>query len=474
MRLIQLLRMIGGRKAVFLATLFSVVAAVAVVSLLSPKEYVAELALVVDTKRDDPLADAAVAPQLVPAYLATQAEIIRSRNVALKVIERLRLHEDPQLTADFRAAGGSGDLRPWLVNKVLQSVDARASRNSNIILVTYASSDPQTAATMANAFAEAYIQTSLELKVDPARRQATWFETQVQQLRAELVAAQDNLARYQREQGVIGADDARLDVENARLQELSNQLVKAQAAMYDAETRRGGKDKGSPSARIEELPDIASNPLLQNLKSDLAQAEAKLAEVSERYGVNHPQYRSAAAELAALRSKFNSEVAAARGSLAQAAGIARQQVAEVQAAHDEQKARIIDLKRQRDELTVLHRDVESARGAYDAALQRANQTRLESRVDRTNIAILNPATPPLWPDSPRVLLNIAVALFAGLALAIGLTLTLELLNRRVRSGEDLLDLIDLPVLVELPPPAARRRRLPQPSQRAIPLRTTAA
>jgi uncharacterized protein involved in exopolysaccharide biosynthesis len=143
---------------------------------------------------------------------------------------------------------------------------------------------------------------------------------------------------------------------------------------------------------------------------------------------------------------------------------------------EEQKDRIIALKRQQDELSVLKRDVESARTAYDAALQQANQTKLESRVDRTNVAILNPAMPPLLPDSPRILLNLVVGLMVGVVLAMGLILTMEVCNRRLRSAQDLLtDFPDLPVLAELPalPPAARRHGRRE-ARRALKLQPTTA
>jgi succinoglycan biosynthesis transport protein ExoP len=232
------------------------------------------------------------------------------------------------------------------------------------------------------------------------------------------------------------------------------------------------------SADLDSLPDLQKNPLVQNLKADLARAEAKLADLSERYDLNHPQYRSALAEVTALRSKINSEMGVVRGSLVQGAAIAKRQVDEVQAALEEQKTRIIALKRQRDELTVLNRDVESAKQAYDAALQQTNQTRLESRVDRTNVAVLNPATPPAAPSSPRMLLNLVVALFAGTALATGLILTLEVCSRRVRSATDFMMFDDLPVLAELPPLSGatlrRKQRLPNPGRRAIKLQTRTA
>jgi succinoglycan biosynthesis transport protein ExoP len=454
----QIIRILWARRRLMFVVLCTVVGAVAAVSLVLPKQYEAELALVVDIKGDNPLGEGALAPQLVPTYLSTQAEILRSRSVALKVIDNLGLAKSPSAIEHYQGRD-SADIRERLVGPVLKNLDARTTRNSNIIRVSYRSTDPEVAAAMANGFADAYIQTSLELHVDPSKRQALWFDQQVQQLRQELANAQATLSAYQRDHGVLGVDDARLDIENARLQEISTHLVAVQAAMYEAETRRNQiAGKSNP----EELPDLLQHPLLQNLKSELARAEAKLAELSGRYDRNHPQYRSTAAEVAALRDKLNSEIAVARGSLVQGAQMARRQVDEVQKALDEQKERILALKRQRDELSVLQRDVESARAAYDAALAEANRARLESRIDRTNIAVLNPATAPLTPASPRVALNIVVAAVVGLMLAAGLALMLELFKRRLRSSEDLLELGDIAVLAELPalPPVRGPRRPP--------------
>lgn len=472
MGLAQMLRILRGRALLLTAIVLLVVTAVGLISLISPKKYVAELALVVDVQGNDPVKEAALAPALVPTHLATQTEIIKSRNVANKVIEKMGLATNPTVVEAYRESDSDTDLNSWLVDTVLRSVDAKTARSSNIIRISYTSTDPQNAADMANAFADAYIQTSLELKVDPARRQVTWYEQQVSQLRDELVAAQQRLAKYQSDHGVLGVDDARMDVENARLQEISNQLVTVQAAMFDANSR---SQQITSSDQLDALPDLLKNPTIQNLKSELARAESKLAEVSGRYGVNHPQYIASAAEVTSLKSKLNMEIGVTRGSLAQNAAIARRQVGDVQKALEEQKDRIIALKRQQDELSVLNRDIGSARSAYDAALQQANQTKLESRVDRTNVAILNAATPPLNPDSPRILLNLVVGLLAGTVLGVGLILTLEVCNRRLRSAEDLVDFTDLPVLAELPAlPAAARRHGRREARRALKLQPTTA
>jgi chain length determinant protein EpsF len=472
MGLAQMLRVLRGRALLFTTIVLVVLTGVAVISLLSPKKYVAELALVVALQGNDPMKEAPIAPALVPTFLATQTEIIKSRNVALKVIEKMNLANNPEVAEAFHDSGAGTDLNSWLVDNLLRNVDAKTGRSSNIIRIAYASQNPVEAAAMANAFADAYIQTSLELQVDPARRQVTWYEEQVAQLRDELVAVQGRLSKYQTDHGVLGVDAARMDVENARLQEISNQLVAVQAQMFDANSRTR---QITSSEQLDSLPDLLKNPTIQSLKQELARAESKLAEVSERYGVNHPQYIASSAEVASLKSRLNIEIGVTRGSLVQSAEMARRQVGDVQKALEEQKDRIIALKRQQDELAVLTRDIESARTAYDAALQQANQTKLESRVDRTNVAILNQAMPPLLPDSPKILLNLVVGLFAGIALAMGLVLTLEVCNRRLRSAEDLADFTDLPVLAELPAlPAGARRHRRREVRRALKLQPNVA
>lgn len=455
MSLERVLKVLWVRRATFIAVVLACVTIAAVASFLAPKRYVAELTLVVDIKGSNPLAETALSSPLLSTYVATQREIIASRNVALKVIDALGLAEgtpsgDPQV-----------DPRAAYIGAVLNPLETSSAVNSNLIKISYRSDDPQTAARFANAIGAAYIQTSLELQVDPARRQAAWFDQQVEKLREDLARAQGRLEAYQRDHGVLGADGDRLDVENMRLQEISSQLVKAQAALVEAETRSDARSSA-------ELPELLGNPLLQSLKSELARAEGKLADLSQRVDRNHPQFRSAAAEVAALRSKLETEMQVAKSSLARSAELARQQVREIEAALKEQKERIIALRQQRDELSVLQRDVESARTAYDTALQQANQTRLESRIDRTNIAILNPATPPAWPASPRIMLNIALAFIVSALSAAGWILYGEFVRPRVRSSEDLEQLADLPVLAELPPMPPRPRVRSSKARRQTP------
>jgi chain length determinant protein EpsF len=456
MNITQILAILRARAWLVLGVLCAVMALVGTLSAVLPERYVAAVSLVVDTKAADPVTGALLPLQMLPGYLSTQLDIIKSHSVALKVVDRLRLTELAAIREQFQAdTEGAGSIRDWLADRLLRQLDVRPSRESSVIDIAYSSSDSHVAAEMANAFADAYVQTSLELKVDPARRQAGWFEEQVAELRKALESAQQRLSQYQSEQEIVASAVDRIDLENARLAELSSELIGAQSAMYAAGTRQKQMDDAIGRDRLDELPDILGNPLVQSLKAELGRLEARLADIGSRYGTNHPQYVGAAAERDSLREKLATELATARGSIDQSAQIADRQVGTLQEAVEKQKARVLELNRQRDALSVLTRDVESARSAYDTAMQRKAHLRLESEINETAIAVLNPAVPPLRPAFPMLTLNLLVAGVLGTLLGIGAALLVEVSDRRVRLTSDLVEIGGVPVLAVLK--RARRR-----------------
>jgi protein tyrosine kinase modulator len=462
MRLSQFVRILWVHRGmcfgIFIATLALAVAA----SFLLPKKYTGESAVVVDERGIDPLAQQGAMPvQLAANFVATQVDVIESHNVALKVVDRMKLVMDPAVIAKFKGkTGGVGSIRDWEAEELLKSLSVKPARESNVIFLQFAAKTPQVAADIANSFADNYITASLELKVDPARRQAGWFDQQVNDLRSALEIAQQKLSSYQGQHGVIGNDDSnnRLDAETARLTEISNHMVAAQAAMYDAETRQKQMNDALTKGRSSESVTVLQNPLLQNLKTELARSEARFADVSQRFDHNHPQYMSAQAELESLREKVAGEISNAVGTVAREAQIARQNMTDLQRAMEQQRKRILDLQHNQDEYTVLKRDAESARAAYDSSLQRGGETRLESRLNNTNTAILNYAYPPMKPSSPRLLLNLALAIVLGSMLAVSASLIKERFDPRVHSRVDLLEGAELAVLAELPRARISTRR----------------
>jgi polysaccharide biosynthesis transport protein len=139
-----------------------------------------------------------------------------------------------------------------------------------------------------------------------------------------------------------------------------------------------------------------------------------------------------------------------------------------------QRERVLGLKEHRNELTVLRRNVESAERAYDTAMQRSVVSQVESRASQTNVTVLNPAVVPSEPFSPRIGLNVALAVIIGTMLGIGMVVLMEMFDRRVRSRTDLDNAWNVPLLgvlkawrpAEIPllgQPSETGRALPRPS-----------
>lgn len=448
MRLSQILAILAARRWITLWVFFLTVFVTTLLSFLLPKTYTASTTVVINAKGADPVTGQMLPAALMPGYMATQFDIIASRNVALKVVDKLQIAQNPTAQAKFReATDGEGDIRDYYADQFLQGLEVKPSRESSVIEISYRGPDPGFAAALANAFAEAYIQTSLELKTNPAKQASAFFDNQIKALRTDVEKAQARLSAYQNEHGITSSE-GRLDVEMARLAELSSQLVVAQAQTYDSNSRRNQLKRGGAS----DSPEILSNSLIQGLKSQLVQAEAKLAEVSQRLGVNHPQYQAAQQEVNNLRQSIQTEIAKTSSSVGQSAQVSQLREGEIKAALEAQKQRVLQLKSEQDEMAVLLREVESAQRIYDNALLRYGQTSLESQSGQTEISVLNPATPPLKHSSPKILINIVLSLFLGGLLAVGCAIAVEMLDRRVRSADDLSQLITIPVLAALVKP----------------------
>ena len=442
MNLQQFLRILRARYRVVLLTLLGTVAVTVVVSLLLPSQYKAAAAVVVDVKSPDPIAGMVLPALAMPGYMATQVDIINSDRVARKVVTSLRLNQNPKVIEDWKAATeGKGTIDSWLAELLQKSLDVKPSRESNVISIGFKSPDPAFAAGLANSFAQAYIDTNIELKVEPARQYASWFETRSHELRSDLEKAQKRLSDYQLEHGIVSTDE-RLDSENQKLAELQAQLVITQTQNADSTSKRAS-DGG------DTLPEVMQSSVVQMLKSDIARAEGRLKDLSGRLGKNHPQYQGAESELATLKQKLAEETARVTSAITTAGRISKGKENEIRGAIDIVKKRILQLKQGHGEVQLLRQEVESAQRAYEAITQRANQSTLESQSQQTNIVVLSPATEPTEPSSPKIILNTLLAVFLGTLLGVGAALALELADRRIRSRDDIEQALGLPVLAEL-------------------------
>lgn len=432
---------------VFLGTVLLVMA----ISLLMPKQYTATASIVVDAK-PDPYSAMGYPSMVTPSFMATQVDIIQSDRVAQRVVRTLKLAENPQVIEQWReATKGQGSVEAWLGESFQKSLDVKPSRESNVVNVSYKAADPKFAAGLANAFVQAYLDTVLELKVDPAKQYSSFFETRSKEARATLEAAQVKLSAFQLEKGIVNADE-RLDIENARLAELSSQLVGIQAISSES----GSRNAQASGASANQMQEVLNNPIIGSLKADLSRAEVRLQEMGSRLGDNHPQVQEVKANIAELRVKISEETRRVTGGVGVTNTINRQREAQLRAELDAQRSKVLAMKQVRDEGSVLLRDVDNAQRAYDSILQRLTQSSLDSQSTQSNVNALTMATPPLDPSSPRMLMNAIVAVFGGTLLGVMVAFIREISDRRVRSVEDISASLGIPVIGILPKAGSKK------------------
>jgi chain length determinant protein EpsF len=454
MTLGQFLTIIRARWGVALLILALTVGLAVGVSLLLPKKYTAVATVVVDQSRPDPVSGNAFNGNPTPAFMATQVDVLKSDRVAQNVIRKLGLANDPAVRQAWQEeSGGEGNFDAWLVDRIQLSLDVKPSRDSNVISVSFKDPDPVRAASVANLFVQAYLDVNLELRVDPAKQYSSFFDSRARELRANLEKAQARLSAYQREKGVVIASDGQMDVETARLNELSSQLVALQAVAAES----GSRQMQAQAGAADRLQEVVNNPTLSALRAEITRAEAKLQELGSRLGENHPQVIETKASISSLRGRLDAETRRVTGTFGVSNSINRQREAEIRTALEVQRARVLRMRTAREEGAVLVRDVDAAQRSYEAVMARLNQTTLESQTTQSNSYPLAQAVAPFAPSSPNVLRNVVVSIVIGSVLAIAAVILLEYVDRRVRTDDEVSEVLGLPLLGVLPKPGGKGR-----------------
>lgn len=436
MNLRQALLILKAHYGIALATLLLVSAIGVAITLMAPKQYVATTDIVFDVKTQDPVVGQLL--PVLPGYIATQVEIINSERVAQRVVRTMQLEKSPTLQTDWqRETNGQGKIEAWIAKLLLRKLAVTASRETSIIHVGYTSADPAFAVAIANAFAQAYLDANIELRVDPARQYARWFEVQGKTLRDNLESAQNKLTAFQQKSGIV-AKSEQYDFETTKLGDLTGQLTAAMGQTADAVSKQRS---GSHA-----LPEVTKNAVVSGLRSDIARQERKVQEAAGNLGRNHPLYQSMESELAATKRQLDAETQRVIGGLVSARSVSKGNESELRAAIADQEKKLLEMKVQRDLLSVLQRDVDAARSAYETVIVRYNQSTLESQMTQASASILSYASQPTVPAFPNVSKGLLVSFGAGLLFGIGAAFLLELLSRRIRCTDDLAQALESPVL----------------------------
>jgi len=445
MTMSRILAVLRGRRREAQLVFAATAAAIFAAALMLPVQYTAGASIVLNLKSNDGLSGIALPGGLVSTHVATQIDILQSERVLLKAIDRLGLARDPEWNRKWEAgAHGKKRFEIWAADTIAKKLVVKPVPDSSVLTVSYTAKDPEFAATVANAVVQAYMATSLEMRLEPARQYGQYFEERAAALRASLERARARLLDYQRANNLVLTEE-KISLETERLQELNSKLTDARVSASESTAHRA-RAAGTPENMREALAD----PVVASLSDEVSRQEARLAEQSERLGANHPQVMQQQSSIATLKQRRDAAIRKTLGSIVMTDTVNQSQLHSLEEDVKTQRARVLDLESRRVEAGLIEREIENTQKAYDAVLEKASQAALQSGDNQSDVSILGTASAPL--DRPLLrLLKLGAAAVAGaLAAAVLFVLGREQLDRRVRTPEDITTQLGQQLLVSLP------------------------
>lgn len=442
----QFLTLLLSRKRLFICVFIAVLALVVVASLLMPKKYLAQAVIAVDAGNADPVSlnVANLMTGQNQNYLGTQASMLASHNSARKVVQALKLTSFPAIQESYRDSNpGPGDsIEDWLASILLSNLSVEPGKGSSTLTLSYKATDAQFAATILNAFVDAYKSVVVDSRVEMAKQNEAFFQTQLEDLKQSMAQKQQQLADYQRQHGLIEAPDERLDLENQKLNYLASELAQAQGELTTAQSKLTELSQGA-------APDVLANPVIQQMTIQLAEQEKRLSESAQKEGPNHPSYKQVAAQVAATRGQLNKLKGEYSSMMQSQVETIQSRVSALSGQLEQQKRTVLDMKGQLAQLDIMRRGVENAQRNFDLLMQRWSESMLQANASMTNVTVLQRAIPPAQPVSPVLKFNLLIGTVLALFCAAALNYGLEWLDRRVRCVADLERDLGIPVLIQL-------------------------
>lgn len=422
-------------------------------------------------------------------YLATQAALLKSEELAGRVVDRLDLASNelilPKASTEPSLASrlASLDWLPFLpqpdptadvaplpevqreraTGVVVQNLTVAPVYRTQLVRATFESPSPLLAAKVVNTLGDLFVESGLEARLDATERTTRWLTDRLSELRAKLEDSERALQAFRDQNQLVNVGGTRGLFEEDLLDN-SRKLREAQRKKTElASTYWRIKQAGDDDQQLQDVSALLLDPLVQRTSNELAEAQQAVRQLEERYGAKHPQMATAAARLRQAQASYLSQLRlAANGVKAEyeiAAETERALIGVVQAG----KARIQRLDQSDHALRILEREALANRELYETFLKRFKETDTTSTLDTANARLVDRATVPRKPVKPDKVMVVLFWMAGGLILGIVLAVIRHLLMETVRSPEHLEQATQLSVVSVLPPVPGLGRKTTAPA-----------
>lgn len=395
-------------------------------------------------------------------FYETQYELLRSRNLARRVIDQLGLYqegveEEPGVIksllssvkgwfASDEESGEPSEARaPNLEAAFLANLTVEPVRNSRVVRLHFDSPSPEEAALVVNTLAQTYIDMNLERRFEASTYAKSFLEDRIKQVRADLEDSERQFLDYTSERGIISQED-KLGVLTTKLQEFNRAAVQAEAARIRAEAQY----QEMLVADADSLSQILDSEVIQSLKQQKSDLQAELREKSKIYKPEYPLMQQLAGKIEELDQQIADEVATIRNGIQVEYQSRLREEAKLQESIAQTREEILSLEERSTDFTTLKREVDTNRELYDGLLQRMKEVGVAAGIADNNISVVDRARVPNGQHSPRVPLNLALGLLLGLFAGVGLAFLFEMLDDTLKTSDTLEKLLGKPVLGVIP------------------------
>ena len=417
-------------------------------------------------------------------YLQTQLEVLKSRALARRVVDRLNLPNDPRFNAPIsdgfittqadrirkaamgllssrgQAASGPSKAAPpesepsepaatpgtWDAIATLQSrMDIDQVPNSRLVSISWSSPDPELAAVVVDTIAEEFIEQNLRTRYEATARATEFLKGQLEEIKAKVEKSETELVEYARQNNILNITD-RESMAQQTLSDLNHQVTEVQGTLI----AESAKYEAVRSATVDNFPQVISNPTIQTLAERLFGLEQNLASLSAQFGSEWPAVVQSRQQIAEVKQQLAKEKREAirRAKMEYEMALNRDRM--LQGALNRQKAQVNKMNEDSIQYNILQREVDTNKQMYDGLLQRLKEAGVSAGLRMSPIHIVDHGQVPSAPYLPRKAADLALALGIGLILAVGLAFLMEYMDNTLKTPDDVEASIGLPSLGVIP------------------------
>jgi polysaccharide biosynthesis transport protein len=402
-------------------------------------------------------------------FYATQWELLESRTLAERVARSLKLADNaaffashgttPDDTSDLfdtRNLPVSADQRTKREKKAIAILEKHVGiapiRGSSLVDIRYRSASPTFARDISNAWTQEFIQTSLDRRLESTGQARKYLEDKLAELKEKVELSERALVNYASQKGIVSlsksqGSDGKTQTERTLisndLEALNDALAKATADRIIAESRARGAQSGGASA--EALGNVA----ISQLRQKRAEVAAEYAKLMVQFEPGYPAARALSEQIRVLDNSISREESRVGSSRTSEFREALQRETQLSGRVEQLKARLDLEQRDNIQYKIYQREADRNSQLYDSILQRYKEIGVAG-VGTNNISIVDPAQIPDKPSAPSLTTNLALALIAGIGLALLATLALNQIDEGLREPGQVNRLLQLPLLGSVP------------------------